>query len=80
MEVLQPVLDLILGVPPLVWISSVIYFLGAVNHHLLVSALLQVMELEADDSAIKFRAMIWPYDVVSTLVLVMFEPDEDEEE
>ncbi len=59
------------GYDPLVYVVSFAYLLGAVNHYVMLKAIYIILEQPYSLFTLRFKAVTWPWEIVTTLWLGM---------
>jgi hypothetical protein len=52
---------------PLVYITASIYFLGVVNHYVLMNTIHIILEAPRDSTAMRIKAILWPWELTLCL-------------
>ena len=52
---------------PLVYIAAAIYFVGIVNHYILMNTIHIILEAPRDTTAMRMKAIIWPWELALCL-------------
>jgi len=56
-------MEQLLEYDPLVYIAAGIYFLGVVNHYVLMNTIHIILEAPRDANSMRFKAVMWPYEL-----------------
>ncbi len=52
---------------PLVYIAAGIYFVGIVNHYILMNTIHIILEAPRDTATMRMKAIIWPWELALCL-------------
>tara|TARA_R110000823_G_scaffold46281_2_gene118677 strand:+ start:57 stop:266 length:210 start_codon:yes stop_codon:yes gene_type:complete len=62
---------------PLVYVGAFVYLLGAVNHYVMLKAIYIILEQPYSSFTLRFKAVTWPWEVVTTLWISATDDGED---
>jgi hypothetical protein len=66
-------MEQLLEYDPLVYTAAGIYFLGVVNHYVLMNTIHIILEAPRDVNSMRFKAVMWPYELGLSLWLTFID-------